>query len=62
MLFPKQNENFKTEYKYCVKSVKIRSFHGQNTEKYVPEKTPYWDTFHAMKDFEKQYKILVKYM
>ena len=42
----------------CVKVVQIQSFSGQyfpvfglNTGKYGPEKTPYLDTFHAVKDF-----------
>ena len=40
---------------HCVKSIQIRVFSGPyfsvlspNTGKYKPEKTPYWDTFHAV--------------
>ena len=43
-------------YILCVKSVEIQSFFngpyfpvfGLNTKIYGPEKTPYWDTFHAV--------------
>ena len=48
---------------HCVKSVQIRSFFwsvfSPDTGKYGPEKTPYFDTFHA-KDICKGVHFLVK--
>ena len=54
--YQKTVSNFLGAFSHCVKSVRIRSFSGPyfpvftpNAGKYGPEKTPYLDTFHAVR-------------
>ena len=51
------------DFKYCVKSVQIRnifwSVFTPNTGKYRPEKTPYLDTFQAVKSPMKLCSFLI---
>ena len=43
-------------HRHCRKSVQMESLFGPNTGKYGPEKTPYFDAFHAVRDPSNTFK------
>ena len=58
-------ESLQLHCKHCMKSVQIRSFFwsafSPNAWKYGPEKAPYLDTFHAVKETRILIRVLLNF-